>query len=256
MIIFGTGSLLIKRFSPADLNISKDETGDHITYEVKQKYVHIFWIPVFPIDKIWIMRQNGTKQAYELPKKIQYLIENEKAKEIKTPITSWVFLLLIALGLTLSGLGKLTKGIFRGKFKEQGTELMQTRIDYPVSGDYYTITNRNIYHNQSKNGGTTILKVLEDKGDSVEVISINEGTYVHGHKSSPSFSNFDYFDAFDQVESREFNKRCFKKSDLKAAITGIGHDERNFSSWKSSDGKINFLGDYKISKIDRRDYSK
>lgn len=95
-VVFGTYSIKQKSYSYEDLGI-KDVGNEIVSIEVRQKMFHVFWIPVFPVGKVYAFRKNNT--LYELP---EQLIELIKSKE-KIPVAWYSFALPILVMIGLLG---------------------------------------------------------------------------------------------------------------------------------------------------------
>lgn len=79
-MIYGWYSFLIKCYTPAELNII-GENLEGITFEVRQKIFHLFWIPFFSIGKIYALRKNG--ELYNLTE--DYVTLLKSYSDAKTP---------------------------------------------------------------------------------------------------------------------------------------------------------------------------
>jgi len=98
-IVFGVYNIGIKEYSPLELGIT-DEAAKAYTFAVKQRIFHLFWIPIFPLYKVYAMVDRaGT--AYHAPTGIEQVLRN--AGRHKTPWYS--FLLLILAAVTVCGIG-------------------------------------------------------------------------------------------------------------------------------------------------------
>ncbi|MCW3465473.1 hypothetical protein [Chitinophaga nivalis] len=93
MIIYGRRSFCMKSFQLADIGIAND-IPDFVKFEVRQTYVHIYWIPLFPIGKIWCVRKTDDK-LYEVNAEILPALQS-----LPHPKVSWVaFIGLILIGV-------------------------------------------------------------------------------------------------------------------------------------------------------------
>jgi hypothetical protein len=92
MIIFGWYAFLIKSFTQEQLRIVL-QNFEGAQFEVRQKVVHVFWIPIFPVGKQYIMRLNGEK--YEMPGTVISVIKDNE--EVKTPWYSFALPILALL---------------------------------------------------------------------------------------------------------------------------------------------------------------
>jgi len=89
MIVFGWYAFLIKSFTQEQLRIVL-QNFEGAQFEVRQKVAHVFWIPIFPIGKQYVMRLNGEK--YEMPGTVISAIKDYE--EVKTPWYSFALPIL------------------------------------------------------------------------------------------------------------------------------------------------------------------
>ncbi|PSL43487.1 hypothetical protein CLV51_108179 [Chitinophaga niastensis] len=93
--IYGRRSLCLKAFQLADIGIASD-VPDFVQFEVRQEYAHLYWIPLFPIGKIWCVRKTDDK-LYEVHEDLLPLL-----KALPHPAVSWIsFLGPILIGVAL-----------------------------------------------------------------------------------------------------------------------------------------------------------
>jgi hypothetical protein len=153
IIFFGSRSGHLKTLkAPGQCRTCR--TNDSLELLVDQKFAHIFWIPMFPIRKIY------TAECYQCKdflteaeiKASHPLIYQETRKTVTTPFWSFTGLALIfSFILLISILGYIR------------TIKHQFMIQTPKSGD--------IYKYLSKEGEFSLLKVSEIIGDTVYVYS-------------------------------------------------------------------------------------
>lgn len=105
MIIFGTSSSIIhpKKLEKGDCPYCKTENNMWI--QGYQKYVHIFWIPFFPVGKKVYMVCGHCKGAFEKreiqdPKLIQSFLDG-KNNQTKTPWYHFTGLILLSILIVL-----------------------------------------------------------------------------------------------------------------------------------------------------------
>ena len=80
-MVFGWYSFLIKMFRPEELEWLPEDF-DGTTIEIRQKVFHIFWIPIFPIGKLYAFRMGDS--LYELPGAYEAVL-----KEMGVAKTPW-----------------------------------------------------------------------------------------------------------------------------------------------------------------------
>jgi hypothetical protein len=77
-IVFGHNNFIVKSVSPTELGILNAEFA-HCSFELRQKYGHLFWIPFFPMQQFWVLRKpNGN--LYECPTEIEDQLERIRPK--------------------------------------------------------------------------------------------------------------------------------------------------------------------------------
>jgi hypothetical protein len=92
-IVFGWYSFIIKSFTPKDLNIEGEDHGN-ISFEVRQKCFHLFWIPFFGLGKIYGLRKNG--ELFQLPEDV--IAKIKSLKRIRTPWYTFSLPILLLAG--------------------------------------------------------------------------------------------------------------------------------------------------------------
>jgi hypothetical protein len=94
MILYGWNSYLLKAIQLHDLGILRTNDPD-MRIEYRQKYFHLFFIPVFPLGKFWAVKQQG--KLYQPAAQLQQELQSVKINT-KNWIWSWTGILL-ALGV-------------------------------------------------------------------------------------------------------------------------------------------------------------
>lgn len=170
MIVFGHNNFKIKSFTPQELRLPREESTNNIDIQVRQRYAHIFWIPFFPIGKIYAFKRKGDSNMYELPINIKQTIQTRHKDEIKTPWYSYSLILIaLTIGLGIFANGKISDINRENNFykKQAETEMM---IKYPTTGDYYSFgANPKIRTNYNSN--SIVLKVNSYDDNSIEFTS-------------------------------------------------------------------------------------
>lgn len=99
IIIFGKRSFKLKELSFSEIGFPEPE--ENMKIEGRQDFVHIFFIPFFPIGKRWLIRR-ADNQLYCTTKQID---EQIAIKEIELKNSPWAFTgLMIAGAVLLYGL--------------------------------------------------------------------------------------------------------------------------------------------------------
>lgn len=73
----------MKSFQLADIGVFSN-VPDFVQFEVRQQYAHLYWIPLFPLGKMWCVRKSDDK-LYEVNDELLPLLE-----ALPHPSTSWV----------------------------------------------------------------------------------------------------------------------------------------------------------------------
>jgi len=69
-IVFRHNNFVIKRLSPKELGLENNPEMKNAEIQLIQKYVHLYFIPVFPIGQEWILRKDG--KSYHLINDLQH----------------------------------------------------------------------------------------------------------------------------------------------------------------------------------------
>lgn len=105
MIIFGTGSSTINPKKLKGGSCPYCKTENNMWIQGYRKYVHVFWIPFFPIGKKVYLVCGHCKGAFE-KKEIQNQellqnFEDYKNNQVKTPYYHFIGLILLITGIIL-----------------------------------------------------------------------------------------------------------------------------------------------------------
>lgn len=190
MIVFGQNHFKIKSFTQEELGLPRQENLGNIDIQVRQRYAHLFWIPFFPIGKVYGFKRPGDSNLYELPDGITQIIQARYSKEIRTPWYSY-FLIVAAL---VVGAWIFVNDEIKSVQYENDFYMSQAKskmmVKYPTTGDFYVFE---AYNRETGYKSTSIvLKVNSYDEDTVE--------FTSGYK--------DMFekDIYDYQVSREFKK--------------------------------------------------
>ncbi|HEU5290386.1 MAG TPA: zinc-ribbon domain-containing protein [Cyclobacteriaceae bacterium] len=159
IILFGSRTGHVKTLKVPG-NCKNCATSESVELIVYQRFAHIFWIPVFPIRKIYTTQCYKCKASLvESEIKDSYLsIYQQARKSVSTPFWSFTGPILFgSLVLLITVLGY---------FKEIKKEFM---IHDPQSGD--------VYKYKLESGEYSLLKVSEVTGDTVYVFMNSYSTY-------------------------------------------------------------------------------
>lgn len=93
MILYGWNNYLLKSIRLQDLGIQRSQDQDMVI-EYRQKYFHLFFIPVFPLGKFWAIKQGG--KLYEPSESMRQSLQSVNVNT-KNWIWSWTGI-LVAVG--------------------------------------------------------------------------------------------------------------------------------------------------------------
>ena len=65
MVIYGTGSYTIQRFTPNDLGLFNSNFEGY-EFSILKRYAHLYWIPIFPLETLFTVSKIGTSEKYEV----------------------------------------------------------------------------------------------------------------------------------------------------------------------------------------------
>ena len=239
MIIYGHNNFLIKSIDAEQLGMNLDPSWNGVKFQIRQRYAHLFWIPFFPIGKLWAIKKPGSSDLFDMPDEIRNFIEQKYQGQYKTP---WYSYSLLLLGLTVLGWiwmqGQISSYNSELSFEER-TARKEMMIEYPTTGDYY--------HLKSGLGGSVYLKVNKDAGKNIEFISYYKHLFEKKASAENKFS-MSSLEKFDRVENSQYSKMMINKELLKSMIN------KEYRSYSNTRVKIPGLGECYLSELKRRDY--
>ena len=170
MIVWGHNNFLLKTVQPSDLGIF-DKSYNGITFELRQKYGHLFWIPFIPIGKIWVMRK-GDKHMYQCPNNIERTLEQQF--NARTSVWAWSGPLLLIGGFILFGISSTIEQAQREKRNKESfsktNDKTASKLDSLVIGNYIMLNVKvNNKENNYYDNNKIPLKVLGVLGDSISL---------------------------------------------------------------------------------------
>lgn len=74
-IVFGHNNFVIKRVDPKELGLEDNPQLKNAEIQLIQRYAHLYFIPVFPIGRDWIIRRDGI--SYEATRQMQIILHNK-----------------------------------------------------------------------------------------------------------------------------------------------------------------------------------
>lgn len=133
MLVFGTYAFPIQTLDPERYGLPNG-----VQLQLYCKIGHLFWIPVFPIERIWVVKINGEK--YEPSPEIRRAIEANEVKK-SNPFYAFALPLLLAIGIP-------SFNFYEGYQREQSQIRYEARelerkqgilgqIDFPEQGDLF-----------------------------------------------------------------------------------------------------------------------
>lgn len=139
-IVYGwnTFDILLKKPSILGLPIELEE---QITIFRKQKYFHLFWIPVIPIGQQWVVKKKGDNDFYEPSPELNQYLQSLDLKT-KTPWYSFALPILLILGFSIHFVHSSIKSHYSQiEYKEQqGKDILAFNkiVDNAVVNSYFT----------------------------------------------------------------------------------------------------------------------
>lgn len=104
MIFYGARSSSIQNGVIKNVDCPHCQANVDMSYSIFGRYVHIYWIPLFPIGKQQILECKTCKASYELknlPESIkQKFYAEQKLNPAKTPITHFSLLIIVGILVT------------------------------------------------------------------------------------------------------------------------------------------------------------
>lgn len=182
MIVWGHNNFRLKKVEPVELMLL-DAMYNGITFERRQKYGHLFWIPIFPIGQMWVVKKKDGKM-YHCPADIEARLNEMYA----TKVSIWAFtgplLLLLAFVLYI-----VSDAINSRSWKKNAEEQQQKntadlieKVKNASANDYLLFAVKN---NGDKNFGYQKypLKVIKATTDSITL-----GTLAYAFSGQKSVS--------------------------------------------------------------------
>lgn len=212
-IVFGHGHFRIKKVQPHEVGLF-DKEFNNITFDLQQKYAHLYWIPFFPLGKIWTVNK-GDGKKYVCHPEIEQMLDQTPGRGGKTAIFAWSGFLAIALGLIIfSAAEKLDRMKWKRQAAVQYAQAannLSEQIDSAAADDYF-LFNLKKPGEHAFDYGQIPLKVLNTKEDAVLL-----GSFTAAENYNISLSDEKELTAFAQRTAIE-DSFWVKKALLKKAI--------------------------------------
>lgn len=168
-IVFGHNNFVIKRLSPKELGLENNPEMKNAEIQLIQKYVHLYFIPVFPIGQEWILRKDG--KSYHLINNLQHQLLYKYPSRVH--IGAFALPIILILGvLGYTGYEKISQYQSERRYAaeiENKAVLLTKQLD--------SIDNKNnaFISFENDNYGVNSYAVLKRDGDKFLIQKINAG---------------------------------------------------------------------------------
>ena len=210
MIVYGWNTKNIKQAPLTDYECPhcQQKQSDLVIFA---KYIHIFWIPVFPIKKTAIIVCKQCK--HETDEKAITLGTQSAISQLKAsvPVPKYLFSGLV---LILAAIGYF---IYDGM---QTDKLEQAYLDAPQQGDVYLVRN----NEEKTEYNHYLLKVREVAGDSVWVSNSSYNYNGIVSELDPKDGFYDVMYAMHKNELKEIKKTGDLKKVMRDYLPTAGFD--------------------------------
>lgn len=218
-IVFGTYHINIKKYTAEDLGIQEKV---EYSFAVKQQIFHLFWIPVFPLMKVYAM-VDRRGEAYHAPLEIKHLIRNGRRH-----ITPWYSFSLLILGLiVLVGIwiseqaSNYESRQYTAGTKAAFTEYTGKLIKTVEKGDILVMSESGFYtdDNKSLSGLQYFICV-----DSIDGTDYFVRTKFVGYEDDRSAGSPEGIRAFFETSDQVANETVMTKKEIDAFLTFDNHN--------------------------------
>lgn len=172
-IVFGHNNFVIKRLSPKELGLENNPEMKNAEIQLIQKYVHLYFIPVFPIGQEWILRKDG--KSYHLINNLQHQLLYKYPSRVH--IGAFALPIILILGvLGYTGYEKISQYQSERRYAaeiENKAVLLTKQLD--------SINNKNsvIMSFENDNYSEDNYAVLKREGDKLLLQKVNEETEMN-----------------------------------------------------------------------------
>lgn len=230
-IIYGYYSITVKIYTPLQLE-AEHLLSEKASIEVLQKMGHLFFIPCFPMEKLFVFRQEG--KTYALPFEIERKIKEREV--IPTPFYSYALPLLIVMGMILWIISSWLH-------QHNKTQLHKQHFSSSLTEMEYALAHLNQHHfikidNPAEYGSfdAVYLNFIQQQGDSIQfhaaIKPSQSGREMPYQLAAHFYENHDkmrtvtiHASALSQALPRDFKK--FKKK-IRPAIPLLGDNRPYF----------------------------
>ncbi|MFM9985160.1 MAG: hypothetical protein ACKVOK_08010 [Flavobacteriales bacterium] len=182
MIVYGTGSYSLKTFTSSDLNLNPLHYDGH-RFKIVQRYAHLFWIPLFPIGREYVMLIPGRSEKYHAPFDVAETMKQRPFPKANALLAFAIPLLLVG-GLVLFSVGSsisssMSQSRYEASMKSRKEE-MAALLANPETLRPYAEKVNSMYAILDSNY-TQIPPTLSDEMDTSEVGMFK--AYIHALSS-------------------------------------------------------------------------
>jgi hypothetical protein len=156
MIFYGSKSANIKNDRVSNIECQNCGNNVSMNYNIFQRYVHIYWIPLFPVQKITILECNSCKATFDLNDLTSINKQKIERSNGKTPTPFWMFSGTFIIAV-------IVIAIFINTLKTDSDS--KIFIQDPKIGDVYFV--------KESNGFYTTMKVHEISKDTL-IVYLND----------------------------------------------------------------------------------
>jgi hypothetical protein len=184
VIVWGSNHYRLKKISPTDIGLL-DPSFNGITFELRQRYGHLMWIPIFPLGKIWVVNK-GDGNKYVCPTEIEDRLNAYGFRKSKLSVFAWSWFLIIGivmLFLYIQGnIQEKKYAAYQEEQKVSSGQALKERVKELTTNDCLFFLNAN---------STQVpMQVLAVKGDSIRL-----GGWAHAGQTEPMD---DYYERGDE----------------------------------------------------------
>lgn len=224
-IVWGHNNYRLTKVQPHEVGLF-DESYKNITFELRQKYGHLFWIPFFPIGRIWAVTK-GDGKLYVCPAELEPALEQVRKRKPWTAIWAWSGFLAIFLGIILFNISERVSHARYEAYAEssyiENAALLETQIDTAKPGELLFFKEDEAGYFTTKQMPLKVMRVTTDKilvgfwplDKTYESESINGVSYP-----LPALENSKLQDSF-WVDKSQLKAAIVKKRDDEMKFTGV-----------------------------------
>jgi|GEM_PF-2344991 len=173
MIIYGHNNFNRLTVNPTEIGLF-DNSYANITFQLRQRYAHIFWIPIFPLAQVWIVNK-GDGKLYECPFEIRQILNERFAKKGPSVFAFSGLLLVAIIGLFYYISEKVSsyqsQKNYEARIEKEGQDAT-AQVNTLHANEFLIFSSKAKDESYFSSEGT-VMKVLDVNGDAVTL-----GTYT------------------------------------------------------------------------------